>query len=74
MKKNYADMDPLEEVRAIRAELNSEFATVHDLCEYMRKLYPLNKPSSKAQPKGRRATAKTPKRSAGRLRKTTAHA
>ena len=36
MKKNYADMDPVEEIRAIRAELMSEFKTLDALCEYLR--------------------------------------
>jgi len=81
-KKNYADMDPLEEVRAIRAEINSEFASAQEYCEYLRKKYPRPDPPPEWQPlklrpsstQKRRAATKTAKRSAVRLRKTTAHA
>ncbi|MCL2648318.1 MAG: hypothetical protein FWD61_15130 [Phycisphaerales bacterium] len=71
-KKNYADMDPLEEVRAIRAEINREFATAHDYFEYLWKKYPNSKPSPGFQPKGCRAT-KTMKRPAMRRRKASSH-
>lgn len=36
MKKKYADMDPLEEIRAIREEIGREFETVLDLGKYLR--------------------------------------
>lgn len=36
MKKKYADMDPLEEIRAIREEINREFKTASALSEYLR--------------------------------------
>jgi len=81
-KKNYADMDPLEEVRAIREELDREFPTLHEYYEHLRKKYPNSRPanwepkpeSPKLQPKSRRPVAKTAKRPALRHRKTSAHA
>ena len=69
-KKNYADMDPLEEVRAIREELDREFPTLHEYYEHLRKKYPNSRPanwSPESPPKSRRAVAKTAKRSAGRF-------
>ncbi len=39
-KKSYADMDPLEEVRAIKEEISREFKTVHAYGEYLIKKYP----------------------------------
>ncbi len=33
MKKKYADMDPLEEIRAIREEISGEFKTIRELGE-----------------------------------------
>lgn len=41
MKKKYADMDPLEEIRAIREEIGREFKSALALGEYLR-----NKPSA----------------------------
>ncbi len=38
-KKSYADMDPLEEIRAIKEEIGREFTTVHAYSEYLRKKY-----------------------------------
>jgi len=58
MKKNYADMDPIEEIRAIREELSRRFKTPSALCEYARKHYPVA-PSPEPQHKGRRASAKS---------------
>ena len=63
MKKKYADMDPIEEIRAIREELSREFPTAKALGEYLRKNYPTN-PSVKSPRKGRRASVKTKGRSA----------
>ncbi len=40
MKKNYADMDPIEEIRAIRAEIMREFKTLDAYCEYLEGKYP----------------------------------
>lgn len=36
MKKKYADMDPLEEIRAIREEISGEFKTIRELGDYLR--------------------------------------
>jgi len=73
MKKNYADMDSLEEVRAIKEELSREFPTVEALGEYLRKMYPMNLPP-KPPCKGHRASAKTHGRPAPHRRSTAAHA
>ena len=35
MKKIYADMDPVEEIRSIRADLMREFKSLDALCEYL---------------------------------------
>ena len=35
-KKSYADMDPLEEIRAIREEISGEFNSLRDLGAYLR--------------------------------------
>lgn len=47
MKKNYADMDPLEEIRAIREKINRQFKTASALSEYLRATPP--KSDSKKQ-------------------------
>jgi len=75
MKKNYADMDPIEELRAIRAELSREFPTAKALREYLWKNFPGSVPPSESQRKGRRASAKTKAsvRPALRHRKSKAH-
>jgi len=79
-KKNYANMDPLEEVRAIREELDREFPTLHEYYEHLRKKYPNSRPanwspeSQSPAKKSRRTVAKTAKRSAPRRRKAAAHA
>ncbi len=39
-KKSYADMDPLEEIRAIKEEISREFKTPGAYIEYLRKKYP----------------------------------
>jgi len=59
MKKNYADMDPIEEIRAVRAEINREFPTVKALCDYLRANYPGANPPPEPPRKGRRASTKT---------------
>jgi len=59
MKKNYADMDPIEELRAIREELSREFPTAKALREYLWKNFPGSVPPSQPQRKGRRASTKT---------------
>jgi len=75
MKKNYADMDPIEEIRAIREELSREFPTTKALCDYLRQNYPGTNPPAEPQRKGRRvsAKAKANARPAVRHRKTTTH-
>ncbi|MCL2646285.1 MAG: hypothetical protein FWD61_04665 [Phycisphaerales bacterium] len=77
VKKNiYADMDPIEEIRAIREKLNRRFPTAQKLVEYIWKKYPNSRPenwSPESQPKSRRLVAKKPKRTATRRRKTSAH-
>ena len=65
MKKNYADMDPLEEVRAIREEISREFKTIHDLGEYLREKHPIAKPSE-SLPSSHRIAAKKMKRPSAR--------
>ena len=77
-KKSYADMDPIEEIRAIRAELSRRFPTMKALGDYLRAKYPDSDPTLKPEPKGRRASAKPETRAnarpAVRQRKATAHA
>jgi len=73
MKKNYADMDSLEEVRAIKEELSREFPTVEALGEYLRKMYPMNLPP-KPPRQTRRGSPKINGRSMPRHRKATVHA
>jgi hypothetical protein len=77
MKKNYVDMDPLEEIRAIREELNREFPTMEAYGDYLRKNFPITNPAppAPAQRKGRRnsAKAKPNARPALRQRKSAAH-
>jgi hypothetical protein len=56
-KKSYADMDPLEEIRAIREEISREFKTLSAYGDYLRKKYPsANAPVESQTPK----TAKKP--------------
>jgi hypothetical protein len=77
MKKSYADMDPLEEVRAIKEEISREFKTVHAYGEYLREKYPNASVFTESKYDGSRTvlnsaksrTAKTNKKVAGR-RKT----
>ena len=73
MKKNYADMNPLEEIRAIREEISGEFKSISDLGEYLRKNHPL-KSSPKTAYNGCHVAAKVGKRPASRRRKAVAHA
>ena len=75
VKKNYADMDPLEEVRAVREEISREFPSLRDLGEFLRKKYPA--PSSPESPrKSPRSSAKMSdgRRPVMRQQKVTAHA
>jgi len=77
-QKNYADMDPIEELRAIREELSREFPTGKALGDYLRAKYPETDPTRKSQPKSQRSPAKPKPRAnarpAMRQRKTTVHA
>ncbi|MCL2701328.1 MAG: hypothetical protein FWE88_06505 [Phycisphaerae bacterium] len=59
MKKSYADMDPIEEIRAIREELNREFPTVDALFDYLRKNFPMKNPAMEPPRKRRQGSAKT---------------
>jgi len=76
VKKNYADMDPLEEIRAIREELSREFPTAKAYCEYLWKHYPSSRPTPEPQPKNQRASTRTRAnaRPAMRRQKATTHA
>ena len=62
VKKPYADMDPIEEIRAVREELSREFPTAKALREYLWEHYPSSRPTPEPQPeplrKGRRSSAK----------------
>ena len=73
MKKSYADMGPLEEIRAIREEISREFKSLHDLGEYLRKNHPA-KSVPESPRKARRTPAKPAKRPASRRRKVAVHA
>ena len=82
-KKSYADMDPIEEIRAVRKELSRRFPTSKALCEYLWKHYPTSRPIPELppkpeEPKSRRAPAKPKTRAnvrpAMRQRKTATHA
>ncbi len=66
MKKKYADMDPLEEIRAIRKEIMREFKTLDALYEHLNKKYP----SPDIPPSAKSRIFKTRKPSSGQ-RKTT---
>ena len=76
MKKSYADMDPIEEIRAIREELSREFPTTKALCDYLRANSSVANPMPEPQCKDRRASAKTRAntRPAIRQRKMATHA
>jgi hypothetical protein len=68
MKKSYADMDPTEEMRAIKEELSREFPTARAFGDYVRSKYPMN--PSPESPRGRRRTvAESGERPASRRRK-----
>jgi len=73
MKKNYADMDSLEEVHAIKEELSREFPTAEAFGEYLRSMVPMN-PPRKPSRNGRRTSAKAKTRPALPRRKTAVHA
>jgi len=75
MKKNYADMDPIEEIRAIREELSRRFKTPSALCEYARKHYPAANPPLEPRRKSRQTStkAKANTRPTLRQRKTATH-
>ncbi len=56
-KKSYADMDPLEEIRAIKEEMSREFPTAKALGEYLRKKHPnVNAPTAMKRNAGKRLT------------------
>jgi len=59
MKKKYADMDPLEEIRAIREELHREFPSVDALFDYVQQRVPAKKQAPEPPRKDRRASTKT---------------
>ena len=73
VKKSYADMEPLEEVRAIREEISREFKSLRELGEYLRKNPPI-KAGLESPRNGRRVAAKAGKRPASRRRKAAVHA
>jgi len=82
-KDKYADMDPVEEIRAVRRELGRRFPTPRALCEYLWKHYPTSRPIPELppepeEPKNRRGPAKPKTRAntrpAMRPRKTAVHA
>ena len=73
MKKKYADMDPLEEIRTIREEISREFKTVLDLGEYLRNKPPADSPTEPKH-RGRRSSGKAGERSAPPRRKQTVKA
>ena len=79
VKKPYADMDPIEEIRAVREELSREFPTAKSLREYLWKHYPGSRPTPvpAPKPKSHRASAKSKTKTnahpAMRQRKTAAH-
>ena len=75
MKKNYADMDPIEEIRAIREELSREFPTAKALGDYLRANFSAANPPMAPQRKGRRTStkAKVSARPALRHRKAPTH-
>ena len=73
MKKKYADMDSLEEVRAIKEEIAREFPTAEALGEYLMKKFPMNLPP-KPPRKSRRASAKDHDHPVPHRRKTAVHA
>ena len=78
VKKSYADMDPIEEIRAIREELSREFPTGKALGDYLRAKYPETDPTRKPESKKHRASAKPKTRAntrpAMRQRKAAVHA
>jgi len=75
MKKTYADMDPIEEIRAIREELSREFPTTKALCDYFRENFPVTRPAPELPRKARRTSTKTKPnaRPAMRRRKSEVH-
>ena len=74
MKKNYADMDPLEEIRAIREEISRKFKSVEAYGEYLQRMYPMNPPPEPQRKGGRNSTkSKANARPAARHRKAAAH-
>jgi len=73
MKKKYAEMEPLEEIHAIRDELVREFRTIGAICDHLDERQAL-KPSAKPPRGGRRDAAETEKQSAPRRRGIPAHA
>lgn len=62
MKKKYSDMDPLEEIRAIREEISREFKTVSAYGEYLRKKYPGASVAKRAASRKSKPAKKVPAR------------
>ena len=73
MKKNYANMDSLEEVHAIKEELSREFPTAQAFGEYLRNMVPLN-PPRKPSRNSRRTSTKAKAHPATPRRKSAVHA
>jgi hypothetical protein len=79
MKKNYADLDPLEELRAVKEEISRRFPTVKAYGDYLREKYPDFGLKSESPRKGRRtstkakANTKATARPVVRQRKSAAH-
>lgn len=71
-RKNYADMDPTEEIRAIREEMSREFSTLRELGEYLRNKYPGASSPAKSPRGARPSGTKSGGVSAARGRKRTA--
>jgi len=76
MKKNYADMDSIEAIRTIRAELSRKFPTSKAFCEYLWKKYPGSvppPPEPRRNPRRASTKAKTNARPALCQQKPAAH-
>jgi len=74
-QKSYADMDPIDEIRAIREEISREFPTAKAYGDYLRQKYPVKNPPPSPPRKGRLGSVKTKAnaRPAVRQRKSAAH-
>ena len=73
MKKAYANMDLLEEIRAIRTELMREFKTLDALCDHLDENPPLKQTPASSR-NGHRMAVETDHRPAARRRKAPARA